>query len=589
MFESAVWPHKLLSVLGLLVLGMALLLTRNPDLLLDPIVFAEDGAWVGTGLTNGWLWTFVHARGDYFVTLNVAMLYLATQISLLITGNALQLLAESIVFVSLSFYSGIATLSFFVMRKAFPFLDSFMLYLLLLLIPLGFSQNEVIGRALQVGFYMPFLACLLIACRDSARSQYARAGLDVLLITCAGTNPVVCVLIGAYLAWETFRRKSLVSSLQANWFLLVLLIGFMLLIVPRLGGRGGIPGDFNIDNFIEVFLGRAVIYPFIFPWYQSFNDLRTVTVFLLWLVVVVAGWRSSRSVSARYLIILFGVSLPIYDVITLAMRPGLTNFLSGYHTSHPDRYLMGLNVFSIALTVMALSQLALSYTQATRILARIGLFSIIAIYASHIKNLFEINGPQMPLKAGFDFHEQLCLSVQEQDASHSIVPISPHTWTMRVPSSAIDKSKCAYVSIEETGIANNPGDYRLVASSALSETTPITLMLNKQNKEDPAGLKRIGIMIGTYSRKNPGVAEISLSASSGRELVQRFTLSSLDDNQYFFFDLDSNHYLGGKITSVSGGGISTWESHGQDGSISTCMVYEYNDGRRRFTPGCNYY
>jgi hypothetical protein len=37
--------------------------------------------------------------------------------------------------------------------------------------------------------------------------------------------------------------------------------------------------------------------------------------------------------------------------------------------------------------------------------------------------------------------------------------------------------------------------------------------------------------------------------------------------------------------SVEGGGISTWE--GEVGKqYSTCLIYEYADGTRAFTPSC---
>ena len=82
---------------------------------------------------------------------------------------------------------------------------------------------------------------------------------------------------------------------------------------------------------------------------------------------------------------------------------------------------------------------------------------------------------------------------------------------------------------------------------------------------------------------------LRLQGPNASEFVQPFSLSTLADNKYRYFDLDSGYYSAGEIVSVSGGGVSTWESRDELGGVHTCVVYEYADGRRRFTPGCPVY
>lgn len=93
-------------------------------------------------------------------------------------------------------------------------------------------------------------------------------------------------------------------------------------------------------------------------------------------------------------------------------------------------------------------------------------------------------------------------------------------------------------------------------------------------------------MFGTYSIQNPGEAELRLQGIDGSSFIQRFPLPELADNQYRYFYPDSKSRIEGEIVSISGGGISTWESHDEKGGIHTCIIYEYVDGRRDFTPGC---
>lgn len=123
-------------------------------------------------------------------------------------------------------------------------------------------------------------------------------------------------------------------------------------------------------------------------------------------------------------------------------------------------------------------------------------------------------------------------------------------------------------------------------SAQLSATSPIRLFMASGHQEQTASLKRIGVMFGTYVMQNEGSAELRLKGPDGSEFIQRFALPDLADNKYRYFDLDSKGYTTGEIVSISGGGVSTWESHNEKGGTHTCITYEYADGKRQFTPSC---
>ena len=122
-------------------------------------------------------------------------------------------------------------------------------------------------------------------------------------------------------------------------------------------------------------------------------------------------------------------------------------------------------------------------------------------------------------------------------------------------------------------------------SAQLGASAPIRILMTSGHRNQDAGLKRIGVLFGTYARQNPGEAELRLARADGSVLARRFSLADLADNKYRYFDLDSKHYSAGEIVSISGGGVSAWENH-DDKAASTCVNYEYADGKRRFTPGC---
>lgn len=127
---------------------------------------------------------------------------------------------------------------------------------------------------------------------------------------------------------------------------------------------------------------------------------------------------------------------------------------------------------------------------------------------------------------------------------------------------------------------------KMQPSARLDVSAPIKIHTTKRHKEKNVELKSLGLMFGTHIRKNPGVAELRLKRLDGSDFIQRFPLPDLADNQYHYFDIDSKIYTEGEIVSISGGGISTWESHDENGGIQTCIIYEYVDGSKQYTQGC---
>jgi len=126
----------------------------------------------------------------------------------------------------------------------------------------------------------------------------------------------------------------------------------------------------------------------------------------------------------------------------------------------------------------------------------------------------------------------------------------------------------------------------LRSSYPLASFSPIRLSMTPGHQGNPASLRRVGVLMRTYARRNAGEAELRLKDMNGTAFLQRFALSDIVDNAYHYFDLKAARYSSGEIVSVTGEGISTWESHPENGDTYSCLVYDYSDGRRRFTTGC---
>ncbi len=123
----------------------------------------------------------------------------------------------------------------------------------------------------------------------------------------------------------------------------------------------------------------------------------------------------------------------------------------------------------------------------------------------------------------------------------------------------------------------------MTPSAPLDLSNPIILSLTRDRK---LPLKRLGIVFGTYMRKNPGRAELQLATLDGRVVTMPFDLADLVDNHYKYFELDAESVASAKIVYLTGGGISAWEAHSEKGSLETCLIFEYENGSRRYTPGC---
>lgn len=138
----------------------------------------------------------------------------------------------------------------------------------------------------------------------------------------------------------------------------------------------------------------------------------------------------------------------------------------------------------------------------------------------------------------------------------------------------------------DTGIYYPPGGYRLSSSPVLADRGDIPVRISVGSRFERAALKKIGILFNVRGGHPGGEAELRLVDLDGHEHVQRFSISTLANEKYRYFDLDPAVYQSATIVSLGGDGISTIESQSKQGKTGTCVVYEYAYEQRRFTPGC---
>lgn len=132
------------------------------------------------------------------------------------------------------------------------------------------------------------------------------------------------------------------------------------------------------------------------------------------------------------------------------------------------------------------------------------------------------------------------------------------------------------------------GNRKMTPSPPLSEVSSIKLKIAKDLMEAGKSRKLVAleILLGTYVRVNPGVAQLILERESGEKINIDLSLPELLDNRYKHFDIPEDSYVAGEIKWLTGGGISAWESRDEKDRALTCMKYVFSDGSRGFTPGC---
>ncbi len=459
--------HKLKNfcrVGNLFVFGVLLLAIRNPDVFKNPIVYAEDGLWTGLGLTNGWSFVFLNARTDYFVFLNIFLLFISTKISLLFSGSPLTLLPASIAVVSFSFYSFIATYSFYVVQRIASFSSAILIYLLILLLPLGISQNEILGRLIQVGFYIPLIATLLFYTRDTEVSSTKKAIIDVLLLICLATNPITIGLLLFFILWKIFTGKKILNVFRSHWFLILSCSIVSIIMVIGASTKGDLESHFISSNFIEAIAARPVLFPLIFPFYDHLNNISTIILIAAWLFLIIAAFVQSKNQQAKKLSLFLFLTMVILNVATIVMRPGLTSILSNYQVTFPDRYFMGTNALVLFLTVLALFQFSESPNVRIIRFQKVLTVLLFANYFFHPSYIFETNHSKLLLHSKLVFKEQICLARKplkdeivylnppesgrgrryEPGPDDMIISIYPNPWKMVVPSYLISKAGCKF-------------------------------------------------------------------------------------------------------------------------------------------------
>jgi len=432
-----------IKYLSLLAVGIFLLVVRNADPILNPIIYTEDGLWSGMAMTHGWLHTFFYAKEGYLVWGNLIALWISNIFSFVLCGDRLICLPQGIAYTSYIYFSSIAVLSFFATKSYLRTEIRILLFMLFIFLPLGDSSNEIFGRLSNIGYYLVFVSLILILIREDQVTFTSKSLIDAALIVCMATNPVCILLVFFHLLMTSIfklQHTHVLRLVRENLFLVIgfLIISIIVAVKKATAQGSAITGEFNVENIIEVVFARSILYPFIFPFYTSLNNLICIAIFLMWSLLIGFGFYLSAK-KARIIMLLSTLSMLVYLAFTIYMRQSLTEQLGNYSVTFPDRYFMGINIMVVFITLMSLNAMINSRYKSFSYLV------IIFVGGEYIYNLnfiVEYKSPRFPIAMHERLDDQICLNSGANwlDQPANLIMPTPNGWGMEIPPEYVRRS-----------------------------------------------------------------------------------------------------------------------------------------------------
>ncbi|MBD1878302.1 hypothetical protein NC997_06435 [Trichocoleus sp. DQ-A2] len=437
---------------------------RNPDPFINPVFYAEDGHdYVGPILTQGFWSTLFTPHINYYVFGNVILAGIAIKISNILYPDNLLYIPQSIALVSYIFYGLVATLPLLLLGDwiRLPYLIA--LALVSSFFPLHDADAEVLGRVSNVGYSFVYIAFVLIVYRlfCMKRSRFILL-VDFIILICAGTNPVVYLLIPViyipYLKQLLIEKKSLKFIFKTPAFLSAVILGFLALfkivyITLNFGMTGTKPtghfldSPFILGNAIEMLIARSMLHPIIYSIYEKFNDFVAILVFIV--IIIAASLASTKA--NRWLFVFGFYSLLSFTIIAAVFRPGLSALFNNYTLTGLHRYYYGQNLLAIFLIVLWFHDMALRIKK--NLLRQALMVVMLTIFMTGWRDLSTYGNPAYPMREIGNFEQSLIVALKERrfvdirgipDSKGRFleVPIYPRTstWKMVIPKELAEKS-----------------------------------------------------------------------------------------------------------------------------------------------------
>ncbi|TRL32278.1 hypothetical protein [Rhizobium straminoryzae] len=429
--------HKAKYQFALIALaGAILLFLRNPDPMLVPSLYGEDAPWSSGILSGNMTAAYLRTRADYLTIGQSLLLHLAVVLNTASFGDSIAHLPQIIAGLSYLLWSSTAALGFLAFRPWIRTEWRLAIAAAILLMPLGHHTNEVLGRALNLGFMFFPISVFLLALRTQLTSTRSRIMTDILLYICCCTNPLAIIVVGLHAAASAVRRQFAQRVVPVRDILMGSAIGLLCLFyVIRFGSAPPIDrGELQAARLVEALVARSILYPFVFPFYSALSDTVSLLLLAALGAVIVIAFRASDERQKR-----FGTGILAAAAVvimgTIVTRYNLTTLLQGYSTTFPDRYFYAQNIMTCVVLAWAGSNLPAKTAKAALII-------LCGVYMSATPNLFEWREPQMAIATSGSLRESAKQVWDTASSPHPTqiihIPTYPERWSMGTPAYIVE-------------------------------------------------------------------------------------------------------------------------------------------------------
>ena len=128
-----------------------------------------------------------------------------------------------------------------------------------------------------------------------------------------------------------------------------------------------------------------------------------------------------------------------------------------------------------------------------------------------------------------------------------------------------------------------PSNLTSVWSKPLTSQISIPISFSPYQSSTPATLQAISIFINTPPSSGKAILELTNKLGASRTIPIEY--QSGMQSRYLAIPIPPNSYTSGKISASEGEGLQIKGVIVDDG-FKACLVYELDDGSRRYTPGC---
>ena len=427
---------------------------RNLDPLVFPTLYADDGGWTGLIMQHGFFHTAFNAREGFPVFGLVFLDWVAWSLDKIFSNGNIFMLPYYIYIVSLVFLMVVSVLPLIVFRGLLPLQIRIILVFILPLMTTGASGNEIYGRIANLGYLFPLICTYaLIYYYNNDKKLNIYFGLAAVFLFSSLTFPVC---LGMLVIWIIFELYLILLSIYKNIKInqieikkvlgLIILLGIILVIMPSnfLSYKGGATGlNYSQNGLIDYVFGRLLIYPFISKYYSSLNNLYTLVISFIFILIALIGIFKIKDLRIKIISIILMSSYLIYALSTAITRIGFTTWFGEYLNSFPDRYFYGIN------TLFVIGIIFISYQAFGRIkgIIIVSLLSTLFYLNSLLSypSVFEGVSPAMNWRQFGDIRSMTCSNKNDGSLnsaqkfgdliSFSIYPIidNKNSWKMVLP------------------------------------------------------------------------------------------------------------------------------------------------------------